>query len=233
MKTKFILVLYFVGYFNLNASAQVIWKSFAYRYLSVLDKSPYNIPDSLNMCRIATNRIKTLEIYDYKPLKGLFLITKISYDTLGNMVTYDPHPNWFNNYKPITKKIDCHYKTFRENNLSLKDTVIREKKFGEIITRIYDHEGYLILKTNIKAGLIKYHNEFGGSQNTKTQIIYSDNHKNVNYSYYKDVWTKFKPNTLELRTEDKFDDNGNLLVTRSYDGKGNLFLEYRFIYTYW
>jgi|SRR5690554_1885865 len=147
------------------------------------------IPDTLNVCRVKTNRIEMLQIYKFNSPSDSSLFETIYYNKFGLVDSLKPNRGWKIHYDfhiYDTLKVDCD-SVFNNYKLYTSENANTVKHFnGRQRTRHslkYDSLGYLIEIKDEKKGLIKKGYLFNSTTNYKKRYIYENNYSSVRISY--------------------------------------------------
>lgn len=146
------------------------------------------IPDTVNVCRVKSNRIEKLQIYQFKSRSDSSLFETIYYNKFGLIDSLKPNRGWkmfydFHIYD--TLKLDCD-RVFNNYKLSNSKNANTVKHYdGRQRTRHtlkYDSLGYLIEIKNEKKGLIKKGYIFNSQTNYKKRYQYDTIYSSVRIS---------------------------------------------------
>ena len=147
------------------------------------------IPDTLNVCRVQSNRIKMLQIYKFNSPSDSSLFETIYYNKFGLIDSLKPNRGWkmhyaFHIYDTLKINCDSIFNNYKLNEFKKANTT--QNFNGRQHTRHslkYDSLGYLIEIKDEKKGLIKKGYLFNSTTNYKNRYSYNSNYSSVKISY--------------------------------------------------
>ncbi len=194
----FLSNFYFAGFAQITTNAQTLPNEpfFYYKKDPVWFKNSdppsdtlWLMPDTLNVCRVKSNRIKMLQIYKFNSSSDSSLFETIYYNKFGLIDSLKPNRGWklfygFHIYDTLIIDCDSIFNNYKLHSSKNANTV--QHFNGRQRTRHsfkYDSLGYLIEIKDEKKGLIKKGYLFNSTTNYKKKYTYINNYSAVKISY--------------------------------------------------
>ena len=149
------------------------------------------IVDTINLCRLRTDPVRTLTTYNLSGIDTTNLKREdknvLGYDSLGNLIRWDKASAWFN-------QREINFDTVHLNCDSLKkvNNIVYQNRANQTLVsktgryrkyETYDANGYLIERREIKRGIFKKDvSPFRITGNQIQKFTYSDNYRKIAYT---------------------------------------------------
>lgn len=147
------------------------------------------IPDTINVCRIQSNRIRKVDIYEFKSRTDSALFETIYYNEFGLIDSLKPNRGWmmsydYHIYDTMYVNCDSIFSNYQLNVANFQNRIkyFKGRQRTEYTVK-YDSQGYLDEVKYEKTGLIKKGYLFNSITNYKRKYIYDEKYLSVKIYY--------------------------------------------------